>query len=231
MLRLKNRRQAIPNGFHYVQRESGWDNSKVAPTTVWDFNALCRAIQSHRAANPALKLNTNLTAIEAEVDAVNSARIAAIPGAAAEYLQDVGSAPASFPQAPAHSLSQVVAAAKAVSAGAKTVLDFEGSGDSPVSNEQATTRAEVCTACPKNEAGGLSRFFTIPAAAAIKAQLERAHEMKLTTTFDDKLNVCSACLCPLKLKIHFPIAFIVKHMSEEVKAKLDKGCWILKEAQ
>lgn len=229
MLRIKNRRANIPNGYLYVQKETGFDVSKVMPHTVNDFNAVCMAIRQHRLSNPQFKLNTSLPAIEAEVEAVNVARIAAMPGAKDVYLMDVGGAQPSFQAAPTQSLQVAVAAAKALSAGAKTILDFEESGDSPVANELATQRAEVCATCPKNETGDLTRFFTIPAATRIKAQLERAHAMKLTTALDDKLNICGACLCPLKLKVHFPLSFIVKHMSNEVRAQLDLRCWILGE--
>lgn len=225
---LKNRRASIPNGFHYVQKETQWDNSKVAPQTMWDFFGLCQAIQQHRKSNPQFKLNTSMAAIESEVDAVNSARIATIPGTES-YLMEVGGAAPSFQSAPTQSLQALAVAAKQVSAGAKTILDFETSGEPPVPNELATKRAEVCATCPQNETGDLSRFFTVPAAALIKSQLERAHEMKLTTEFDSRLNICGACLCPLKLKVYFPLSFILKHMTDEVKAKLDPRCWITHE--
>jgi hypothetical protein len=228
MLRIKNKRANIPNGYLYVQRETGFDISKVMPHTNNDFYAVAQAIRQHRLANPSFKLSTSMPAIEEELERVNVARIAAIPGATDVYLMDVGGS-ASFHQAPTPSLL-LPAAVKSLNAGARTILDFEESGEPPVSNEQATKRAEICVTCPRNETGGLSRFFTIPASELIKKQLERAHEMKLTTALDNQLNVCSACLCPLKLKIHFPLAFIIKHMSEEVKAKLDPRCWITKEA-
>jgi hypothetical protein len=231
MLRIRNKRANVPNGYLYVQRETGFDVSKVIPHQISDFNAVCQAIRQHRISNPQFKLNTSLPAIEAEVEAVNVARIAAMPGGRDTYLMEVGSAqPSSFSPAPVHSLQNLAAKARAVSTGAKTILDFEESGDSPVVNELATKRAEICATCPQNESGDFTRFFTIPIAERIKAQLERAHEMKLTTPFDNQLNVCGACLCPLKLKVHFPLAFILKHMSEDVKAKLDRRCWILKEA-
>src|SRR5215475_1184252 len=107
MLRIKNKRANIPNGYLYVQRESGWDASKVMPHLVSDFYAVCQAIRNHRMANPQLKLNTNMAAIEAEVENVNVARIAAMPGAREVYLMDVGEGPSSsFIQAPVQTLQQ-----------------------------------------------------------------------------------------------------------------------------
>jgi hypothetical protein len=231
MLRIKNKRANVPNSYLYVQKETGWDASKVIPHTISDFYAVCQAIRQHRMANLQLKLNTSMPSIEAELEAVTVARLAAMPGARDTYLMEVGGAAPSFTSAPIQSLQALAVAAKQVSVGAKTILDFETSGEPPVSNELATKRAEVCAGCPQNETGDLSRFFTVPAAALIKSQLERAHEMKLTTEFDSRLNICGACLCPLKMKIHFPLSFILKHMADDVKAKLDARCWITKEEQ
>ncbi len=215
-----------------MQRETGWEAYKVMPHTINDFYAVAQAIRQHRMANPQFRLSTSLPAIEEELERTNAARISAIPGAAGEYLMDVGGAQpsASFQSAPTLA-AQVVAAVKAVSVGARTILDFEESGEPPVDNFKALERAEVCVTCPMNEAGDLTRFFTIPASEQIRKQLERKHELKLETGLDHKLNVCSACLCPLKLKVWFPLKFILTHMSDEVKAKLDSKCWITAESK
>lgn len=231
MLRIKNRRANVPNGYLYVQRETGWDASKVMPHTISDFNAVCQAIQQHRRANPQFKLNTSLPAIEAELEAVTVARIAAIPGAADVYLMDVGSAAPSFHQAPTQSLQAAVAAVKAISVGAENVVDWIDSGVPPVSPELSLKRAEICVECPKNEMGALSRFFTIPAAALIKLRLEKFHARKLTTPLDDKLGTCSACLCRNQLKVHEPIDLVMKHTTPEIKEALDPSCWVLSEMQ
>jgi hypothetical protein len=225
--RLKSRTQSPPNGFLYRQALTGWENFKVCPSSQWDFQLLCNELQKHRLANPKYRLITDMTAIQNEVDAKNAERVAAIPGG--ELYVVSTDVPASFHQAPIRS-SPVLAAVKAISVGAKTILDFEDSGESPVAYGQALERAQVCVSCPQNELGDLSRFFTIPASERIRKQLERAHEMKLTTPVDTQLNVCGACLCPLKLKVWFPLKFIAAHMSEDVKVKLDSKCWILKEA-
>lgn len=230
MLRIKNRRANVPNGYQYVQRETGWDASKVMPHTNYDFNAVCQALRQHRMANPQFKFNTSLAAIEAEVEAVNVARIAAMPGADI-YLQDVGSASSeSFQPAPSKTLHQLaVDGAKAISAGVANVTDWIDSGIQPVSSELSTKRAETCIKCPKNEMGALSRFFTIPAATLIKLRLEKFHARKLTTPFDDKLGTCSACMCRNQLKVHEPIDLVMKHTTPEIKAELDPGCWVLGE--
>ena len=231
MLRIKNRRANIPNGYLYVQKETGFDVSKVMPHTISDFNAVCQAIQQHRRANPQYKLNTNLQAIEAEVEAVNVARIAAIPGAKDVYLQDVGSAQPSFQVASsAQTLAKLVSAVGAVKTAKDVLFDWEESGKPPVAQEVAAKRAEVCVACPLNEKGGLDRYFTLPAAALIKARLEKLHNMKMTTPSDVALGICGACLCVNKLKVWTPIEFIKEHTPPEIVAKFDSKCWVTNEA-
>jgi hypothetical protein len=49
----------------------------------------------------------------------------------------------------------------------------------------------------------------------------------LKTDLDHALNICQACLCPLKLKVHVPLDLIRKHLSPQAKSALDTHCWIL----
>jgi hypothetical protein len=204
----------------------------VDPITQWDFYALCRALQKHRQANPRYKLDTNMQSIEQEIDNVNAMRVASMNGADSYVIND---AAASFPQAPAPvgRLQQVAAAVKRVSAGADTLNEWEDSGEPPVAAGVSQHRASVCAICPQNEKGDLSRWFTLPLAAFIKRKIEWIHKLKLVTSYDDQLGVCGACLCPLKLKVHTPISFVLKHMSEDVKTALqpqNPRCWVLKES-
>jgi len=230
MLRIKNKRANIPNGYLYVQRETGWDSFKVMPHLVSDFYAVCQAIRNHRAANPQLKLNTNMAAIEAEVENVNVARIAAMPGARDVYLMDVGEGPSSsFMQAPVQTLQQVAAVGANLNTGRQILLEWEESGEPPASQELAYMRAAICVTCPQNGRGGLSRYFTVPAAEFIKRRFERLHQMNLKTPSDNQLGVCEACTCPLPLKVWTPLHLILKHITEDQKSKLDKACWITAE--
>lgn len=226
--RLKSKTQACPNGFLHVEKQTGWRNDLVAPATVWDWNGLVQAVRNHRLQNPQFRLSSNSADIANELDLENAARVAAIPGAAAIYLVN-DEAPSSFTNPPHSSLQNLVATARAVSVGAKTILDFEESGEPPATHDLAVKRAAVCVDCPQNGKGGFERWFTLPASERIRKQIERKAEMELSTPSDDKLGVCEACLCPLKLKVHFPLNFILKHMAADVKAKLDPRCWILSE--
>jgi hypothetical protein len=232
MLRLKSRTTSPPGGFLYEQKQTGWRNWLVAPTTQWDFNALCAAIQAHRQANPRFGLKTDLASILLEVDTTNAERVAAIPNAESYIINDQGPAP--FPVAPVQTnrLQQFVAEVKAVSAGAETVLAFEKSGDSPVPKEHSEARALVCSQCPQNGKGGLTRWFTVPISELIRKQFGRLSELGLSTSLDDRLGVCEACSCPLKLKVHFPMKYVLEGLTPEIRAKLqpeNPRCWILQE--
>jgi hypothetical protein len=231
-LRLASRTKAPPGGFIYRQKETNWESWKVDAVSQWDFARLCQALRQHRLANPQYKLNTNLGLIENEVDAANAARVAAMPNTESYVVNDP--APMSFPQAPSPILQRVVAAAKKVNAGAGIVLAFEKSGDAPVSKEHAEARALVCVTCPKNGKGDLSRFFTVPAAELMRKHLERLHDLELSTSLDDKLGVCEGCACVLKLKVHFPMKYVLESLTPEIEKDLQKEnpvCWIRQEKE
>lgn len=240
-LRLKDRRRSIPNGFLYEQKQTGWKNWILHPHTMWDFNALCSEIQKHRRLNNRFGLPTDLPSIQNEVEAVNAARIAAMPGAADQYLISDALPPPNPPSPPSTFGPLAVAGANLVkmASGVGVLIDWLGSGGVPVDPAVAEARAQVCAVmqrpgqgqpgCPKNGQGGLSRFFTEPAAALITKQLEQRQDLKLSTSVDDKLGICQACGCVNKLKVHVPIDFIKAKMSEQVQRDLDPLCWILKE--
>ena len=236
-LRLANRNNGIPNGFLYHQRETNWSNWQAQPQTMWDFKLLCKEIQKHRQLNPRFRLNTDLVAIANEVDRVNAERMAMIPNAQTYYIDDASPAlPMNSdsppnPQVPPPSSSLLDAAGAALAkmaSGVGVLYDWLGSGGTPVDNATAEARAQICAVCPRNGKGGLSRFFTEPAAALITKQLEQRKDLNLSTSVDDKLGICEACGCVNKLKVHVPIEYILAKMSEQVRADLDKSCWILK---
>ena len=71
-------------------------------------------------------------------------------------------------------------------------------------------------------------FYNLLSFAAIRYTMV-AKRMKLSTSGDSQLGVCSACMCPLKLKIHVPIGHIFDYTDEETLAALHPKCWILSE--
>lgn len=225
---LKSRDRVPPNGFQYLQVQTGWKSWDANPNTASDFNLLCQLLQQHRLANPQYKLPTDLTAIQNEVDTVNALRCLGMRGG--DYYVQEGVAAPFQPALSAitDKLRAAVEGVKKVSSGAAVLLDWEESGDPPVSSEVSASRAEICATCPKNGKGDFTHYFTIPLSQLIRTSLNRLADLNLSTPSDDKINVCEACLCPLKLKVHTPMKHILEHTSGEVKAELDPRCWILK---
>lgn len=228
---LKSRDVFPPGGFLYVQKETGWE----APQGV-SFNVVVQALIAHRKANPALAGMHHWALDEKtvgnEVDAFNDARCRA-HGWLGYVSQEVTSSP--FPAARPSIVHRVAAAGegvKRIAAGVKTLLDWLGKGGRPVLKELAEKRASICAICPKNKTGGLEKFFTVPASEQIRTQLGIKNDLKLETSHDARLNVCEACLCPLRLKVWCPMDHILEGLSTEIRSKLNPEnpkCWILEE--
>jgi len=225
MSRLLDRNKFIPGGFQYYQPETGWKSPRMA-----SFETIVSAIIAHRQANSWLieknKWSVDPETVRDELDAYNT-KICQQMGWNS-YISGAGGP--SLPPNPQLPRSQQIARRVGnVVAGAETLVDWIKDGSEAVSPEQSAQRAEVCVACPKNNPGDLLSFFTRPAAEAIRRTIEKKNEMNLSTPSDDKLGVCDACDCPLKLKVHLPITFIRPRISQAVKSELDPACWMLKE--
>jgi hypothetical protein len=231
--RLKDKNKQIPNGYKFVQPETGWQ-----PARYSSFGSIVRGLMAHRLSRPELvkKHNwaTDEDAVNREVEQFNVNLC--LRHNWMNYIEggEVGGAPPKSKALSAEEKNQVSAAAglaKKIWSGIRTLDDWIDSDIPPVSAVQSGLRAEVCSRCPKNTPGDFTKWFTIPAAGAIKRQIEKLAERKLETAYDAKLNVCDVCLCPLKLKVHTPLEFIKKHTSEEVLADLMKQpeCWVVSE--
>lgn len=234
MPKLKDRQKSIPNGYVFYLPELKWS----APGNFPSFTRVCDALQQVVNANPYLAQKhqwpTDRAGIENWVDLYN-ATVCARMGWEDYIVAEGGggSVPKTSPQHQSEtlrSLASAAARAKELVAGAKTLLEWEESGEAPVAPELATHRAIVCSGCPKNEVGDWTKWFTVPAAEIIKRRIEKAQARNLVTPRDDALHFCSACNCPLKLKVHVPIAWITKRLSPETRAKLDPRCWIHNES-
>jgi len=226
MVRLKSRTQSCVNGFWFRQAQTGWEKQ------TWDFEGLCQDVQAHRLANPRHNLPTDLANIRSEVDHYNARRMQSIRGADIYIFEDAAASQAPpFPSAPprGRSLISAVGGAKHVVAGVGVLIDWLGSGAMPVTAEIANARAVVCTTCPLNKDGDIMAIFTEPIANKLRTQLAMRHDLNLTTPQDPELKICSACHCPLKLKVFTPASHIQAHLSDSVKTALDPHCWILKE--
>lgn len=215
--------QTPPQGWAFYQPQTRWTLPNPVSVT---FDQAVTLIIKHRQANPATtiqhKLPTDFNSVAAELDAFTRARL--------------GMAPLSFPkQTPPPAVPQLsgavqagVAAVKKIAAGAALLMEWEESAMPPVAAQLSQKRADTCATCPKNEQGkALTDYFTGPLSEKMRARFARLFAMNLTTTQDEKLNVCSACLCPLRLKVHTPIELILKRLKPEQRAELDPRCWIL----
>ena len=125
----------------------------------------------------------------------------------------------------------------AVASGAKTLVQWVVSGAEAVPQEQAEARAQVCAACdrntfnqPQSKGTSWTDWFTIPVSHEITAQLQKRKDMKLATSVDDQLKVCSSCLCPIPLKVHLKLEAFLPRMSKQVFELLAPQCWIRSEA-
>jgi hypothetical protein len=231
MATLNNRQIQIPFGIKFYQPETRFNSRQGS------FNNVVDQVVAMRKANPALVAKhgwaTDWDTVATEVDMFNAAICERMGWT--NFINQPGAGVAPSPKFKAlaplaeKQLSAVADKAKKVWQGVKTLNDWIDSQLPPVETSLSQHRAEVCAACVLNGKGGLEEWFTKPAAAAIKLQMSQLASRKLSTTVDDKLNVCTACLCPLKLKVHTPLPFITEHMSDATKNELDKNCWILEE--
>lgn len=110
--------------------------------------------------------------------------------------------------------------------GVGILREWLGHGATPVEQELAQSRADVCIECPLNKSGFMP---TEAMAAAIKRQVELKSHLKLRVTGEKKLHACESCSCALKLKVWIPIDLITP--DEELRARLHPLCWLLSESK
>lgn len=215
-----------------MQPETGWQ-----PRPGSSFEGVVQALILHRRGNQTLLskgLSIDHREVADEVEAYN-VKICQAMGWS-NYIEEGVVSPPPKPVALSQSVQHSVAVAagqiKKIWAGVKTLNEWLDSGEPGVGQAQAEKRALVCKTCPKNEKGDWSRWFTAPAAEAIKRQIDKASNRKLSTMVDIDLNVCGICLCPLKLSVHVPLQIKLAHLSKEVEAELAQvrpPCWVIQE--
>ena len=220
-VRLKNHWQSPIDGFHFTQPETG------ASFHEWGFDYIVGKIIAHRQQNPRFNLSLDPKQVGAEVDLQNAMRMQSIPGGELYIINDGGGGAPNFPVPRPSRLLSVAGLSKLGSGIGAWSEMFQGG--QPVEPALAAKRAEVCASCPQNQKGDLTSWFTVPAVNHIKGWYEALIGHKITTPIDDKLNVCVACLCPLKAVVHFPIEIKLKHLTADARAKLDPRCWVTQE--
>lgn len=236
MSRLRNRQKAVPNGVSFYDPALRWQAPRYA-----SFDTQVNGLISARLANPGktaqFKLKTDRTSVEDEVDrylAQKCMEMGAQDFVDTTRPQADGGQPAPVPfssqgQNQRQSLSLSQSLQRNV-AGVEVLVEWISSGTEAVPQAQANERAAVCSECPLNEHGAWSRWFTVPVSNAIRAALNQRQGFNLTTSHDEKLGVCAACLCPMKLKIWVPLDRFYSKMSQESKDSLHVDCWIRRES-
>ena len=235
---LREPQKSIPNGFVFWQPETKW-----APTPFSSLDSITQQLIKHRQGRPDLvaKYGWSLDPAQVyqEVMAFNVAKCLQMGWT--DYLLMGGSESAVPFPTPQPSLLR---RARNVAGGAEILVEWIQEGQPVVLQEVANRRAATCAVlqregrkdengnpipgCPKNGKGGLEAYFTVPVSNAIRHELERKKQMKLETPFDESLGTCTACSCPLKLKVFLPLENILPKLSAEQKAALDPYCWITK---
>lgn len=226
-VRLADRNKLPPNGIWVTIPQIGYNKQ------FWSFTDACDAFAALANANPTKRIPTDRATIENIVDEQNAQRCLGINGAE-NYITVEGGVAVSGTKKALSFPSQVLAVVeslKRIAKGSGGLFEWLGDGGVPVEKELAENRAKICSDCPKNGSEDLTQWFTVPASELIRKQLEKRKDLNLSTTYDDKLGVCSACLCPLKTKVHTPIEYITKHTDNKMKSDLDSRCWILNEGK
>lgn len=222
---LRNKHDAIPNGFQFFQPQTNWN----VPDPWRSFDSVVQQITEHRRANPRFELPTDYDTVARELEIFNVERLRGMPGTEHFLVSGEPGPPASFPKAlairPRASAEAGVAAGVVakVSTGISTIIGWIGSGLKPAPVALATSRAEVCSTCEFNVPEGV---LAGAAGDALKSIMDARAQMKLSTPFDDKLGVCNRCDCSLKAKVFAPMEHIQKGHAKEVADSLPAWCWI-----
>jgi hypothetical protein len=226
----------IPNGLQFYIPQLKWS---APPYSSMDF--IARAVINLLNANPRvqaqLQWDLSIGGMMDRIDEYNAA--VCLQRGFAQYVMAEGGQPdpppfLGHPSQNPSSPSALAAAAgslKKIWAGVRTLNEWLDAEAPAVSPEVSTSRSSVCVACPQNTAGDFTAWFTKPASEAIRRQLDKAKGRNLTTPNDEKLNVCGVCLCPMKLKVHVPLEYIRREVSDETLSQLRAvpGCWIARE--
>lgn len=225
MVTLKNPAKHIPFGFNFYQPE-------IKHRARGSIDQITRSLVDARLANPGptsrYGWSTDYAKVREEVISYN-AQICQRMGWTDYILEADGGQPFpipfSRPHPTRHSTTVLQKLGSAV-AGAETLVIWLANKREAVPAVQAEHRAGTCSGCPMNDKGDILSWFTKPVSEAIRKALRDKDGMELSTSFDDILGVCSACSCPLKLKVWLPKDKIMKEMPKEAFDALHEKCWL-----
>lgn len=224
-MRLKDRNKFPPGGFRYYAPQT---NFSIQPWV--SFDVAVQQIVAHRKANPhqcaVNGWSTDPATVARELDEYNVKVCQSMNWD--QFITEGGFEDIQNPKT--NLLSQLRKSVRRVVAGVETIKEWDIEGGTLVPQDEAERRARICVTCEKNAPGDLTSWFTEPAAQLIKRKLEARNNLKIYTSHDDQLGVCTACACPLKLKCHTPLEVINAKMPAEDRAQLWEHCWILEPA-
>ena len=242
------RRSWPPNGgWVYLQPETGWR----APTPMVDtFDSTVTRIIQHRQANHGYQLPTDVKSVgEDLMDQVARRIIETCPehiekwvvamdddakkkfqGSLAPLPGVLLGAVAGRASRARSALERILARVRGIHRGATTLAEWIGNGAIPVSPVVADRRATICSGCPKNEpAEGFADLIVGKVADSIADQTIVKNALGLTTIKEDRLGVCEACWCPLRLKVWVPLDQILKHTDKDTIERFHPACWVTNE--
>lgn len=222
MPRLINRQKQIPNGFRFYLPALRW-SSKPYQSFEQIVQGALGAIKANPHVAQMMGWPTDYNGVASMVDAFN-AKLCQTNGWN-DYITTDGGQSAAVPFPPPNRPG-IVQSFKNVVAGSSTLIDWIKSGSEAVPPELSEKRAAVCVSCPMNNPSDLTSIFTVPVSNAIRAALNSRKEMNLSTSHDEKLGVCVACSCPIRLKIHLKLNAILSKMPKESYDALVPNCWI-----
>jgi hypothetical protein len=173
---LKEPQKQIPGGFQFLQPETGWNRP------VFLADSIVKQLIKHRQGQLYLVHKNGWAMDPAQVlDEVKAYNVAVcVQNGWNDYLLGGSEAIVPFPTTQPGLLQR----ARRVAAGASTIVSWRAYGAPTVPQELANKRAGICTGgddpakkCPMNGSGGLEAYFTVPAANAIRAEVEHKKKM------------------------------------------------------
>lgn len=106
------------------------------------------------------------------------------------------------------------------------LVDWLGTGGTPVPAYLSQVRANKCLQCPHNGHGTWWERSTDAIAMVIRSHLEARSKMNLRVEGEENMFMCSVCGCATKLKVHVPIEHISSHLTTEKLKEFPDHCWI-----
>lgn len=238
------RRWPPKGGWIYHEINTGW----TAPSPMADnFDSTVDKIIRHRLANRGHGLSVDRMEVELELMHQTALRIiqdcpehveAWVVAADEEAKKKSRSGSRSqrppvrggVPPAAPSVVERILGRIRSITRGAATLADWIGDGAVPVSPFVADRRATACSGCPMNRpVEDFSEVITGSIADAIQAQTIVKNAIGASSSMEEKLGVCDACGCHLRLKVHVPLKTIRERTDPETMDAFHPACWIRNE--